>query len=167
MSVEYLDAYLIDGSKTEETLIRGQQIKEGLFYLASEVLVLLNRREVLFVKRHPNKSGFPNYFEATATGAARKGETSQQAAYRELLEETGIACSNLIYNHRWINESSQIIFDSYIAPINSAQRPLVELQASEAVDYEWVTLENIPVFAQNNMVFDRQIEMIQEIARKL
>lgn len=165
MSVEYLDAYRIDGSKTEETLIRGKEIKNGLFYLASEVLVVFNRAEVLFVQRHPNKKGYPNYFEATATGAALKGETSKQAAYRELLEETGIACPNLIYNHRWINESSQIIFDSYIAPINSDKRPTVELQVTEAVDYRWVALEDISTFARNNKVIDRQIKLIQKLTR--
>lgn len=86
---EYCDAY-----DENRHLLSGKIINRDTFsstddfHLVVQVL-LLHRKDqsVLFMHRARNKATFPDYFEATAGGAALCRETSEEAARRELKEE--------------------------------------------------------------------------------
>ena len=88
--MEKWDAYLKNGMKTELLLTRGQPIPDGLYHLVVDVLVQHNDGDLLFMQRALDRRGYPGYFEASAGGSALSGEIAEQAALRELEEETGI-----------------------------------------------------------------------------
>jgi len=98
--VELWDAYREDGTLAGCYLVRGEVIPDGLFHLVSEVLVLHEDSTVLLMQRDINKPVFPGLYFASAAGSALAGESSYDAAIRELKEETGIDALKLeqIYN---------------------------------------------------------------------
>ena len=54
-----------------------------------QVCIFNSKGEMLIQQRQPFKSDWSNMWDITAAGSALTGETSQQAAERELFEELG------------------------------------------------------------------------------
>lgn len=71
------------------TLKRGNPIPEGYYHTVVHIIIF--NRDGLFLsqQRTPNKT-FPEMWDITVGGSALAGETSQQAAHRELKEELGL-----------------------------------------------------------------------------
>ena len=80
------------GRKTGETWERSRvrEIPEGRYHIVCDVLIRHQDGEFLLMRRDPEKDVFPGCLEASAGGAALAGETPEQAARRELKEETGL-----------------------------------------------------------------------------
>ena len=86
---EIWDAYDRQFHKIENiTLIRGQNIEDGMYHLVSEIIVKHRDGTYLLMQRDPRKR-HGGKWELTAGGSALKGETPHQCALRELREETG------------------------------------------------------------------------------
>lgn len=60
---------------------------KGTYHLVVHVCVFNQKGEMLIQQRQPFKQGWPNLWDVTMGGSALAGETSQQAAMRELKEE--------------------------------------------------------------------------------
>ena len=73
--MEKWNAYTRDGQLTDEILIRGEVIPEGLYFIACGVLVRHVDGSFLCMKRAKVKSSFGGYLEATAHGAAQLGDS--------------------------------------------------------------------------------------------
>ena len=110
--MEKWDAYTRNGNLVNKVLIRGEEIPDGLYHLACEVLVKHIDGSYLCMKRAMTKSYYPGYYEATAGGSALLGEDKYQCIKRELVEETGISCEKFdeigykIYDKKFICNSS-------------------------------------------------------------
>lgn len=85
---EIWDIYSKYRQKTGRTILRGETLKEGEYYLVVDVWIRNSAGKYLITKRTPNKT-FPNLWTTTG-GAAIKGDDSLQAALREVKEEIGI-----------------------------------------------------------------------------
>lgn len=72
------------------TMIRGHRIKDGDYHLTVHVCIFNSNGEMLIQKRQPFKQGFSGLWDVTVGGSAVHGDTSKQAARRELFEEVGI-----------------------------------------------------------------------------
>ena len=68
---------------------RGEEMKNGEYHLAVQVCIFNQKGQMLIQQRQPFKSDWSNMWDITAAGSALAGETSQQAAERELFEELG------------------------------------------------------------------------------
>ena len=88
--MEIWDGYRIDGSLAGVDIVRGEPIPRGIYFLMVEILVRHTDGDYLLMHRDTRKKAFAGYLEATAGGAALKGEDPYTAALRELKEETGI-----------------------------------------------------------------------------
>ncbi len=75
---------------TGKTHIRGEKLAPGELHLVIHVCIFNEKGQLLIQKRQKDKEGWPNYWDLSAAGSALKGETSQQAAEREVQEELGI-----------------------------------------------------------------------------
>ncbi len=157
---EYWDAYLENGLKTNETLIRGKKIADGLFHLVVEILVINNDNEILFMKRHPDKRSYASFFEASAGGSVLKGEESYDAVIRELYEETGIKIDKPVFVDRRVSEKHRIIFDEYIVRLYLNKLPKITLQKGETVDFRWVKKEELYNFYKKNSIIPGHIDKI-------
>jgi len=64
----------------------------GFISRVSVVFVKNSSGKIMICKRGPNKKNDPNKYDLSACGNVDAGETYEQAAARELMEETGIKC---------------------------------------------------------------------------
>lgn len=87
--MEYLDLYDINRMRTGKTLLRGENRKDG-YYLVVQVILFNAKGQMLIQQRQSDKLGWPNQWDVSSGGSAQAGETSQQAASRELREELGL-----------------------------------------------------------------------------
>lgn len=157
--MEKWDAYLKNGMKTELLLTRGQPIPDGLYHLVVDVLVQHNDGDLLFMQRALDRRGYPGYFEASAGGSALAGEIAEQAALRELEEETGIVpwdC-HLVKIKRYDNDACFI--HTFIARTDCDKED-IRLQEGETIAYKWVPLSDIDNFLNTHKVIPRQKDYI-------
>ena len=91
--MEEWDLYTCERIKTGRTVVKGSEIPKGYFRLVIHVCVFNKKGELLIQKRQITKSGWPDLWDLSVGGHVIAGETSQQAAERELKEELGIGFS--------------------------------------------------------------------------
>lgn len=134
---ELWDAYLPDGRKAGKTLIRGEEIPEGLFHIVADVLVKHADGDYLVMQRDFRKEGYPGKFESGASGSILKGETPYEGALRELREETGIAADHLTFLFA-ASDLKQTLYFSYLC-ITDCDKQSVTLQEGETIAYQWLS----------------------------
>ena len=90
MQAEKWDIFDSNGIRTGKTATRGKVVlKSGEYHLVVHIWVVSSSGKFLLQKRAEDKKLMPGEWAATG-GAAIAGETSFQAARRELKEELGI-----------------------------------------------------------------------------
>ena len=102
----------------------------------------------LLTKRSDLKDVYPGYWEASAGGSALSGETPQQAALRELSEETGLVPDALELTGILFKDSSRGMYYSYIARV-SCDKDSIVLQEGETTDYKWVGKEGFLAYVDS------------------
>ena len=85
---ELWDLYDIDRRPLNRTIQRGEALPEGTYHLAVGIAVFNTKGDILLTQRAQVKSQYPGCWEIPG-GCAQAGETSLEAACRELREETG------------------------------------------------------------------------------
>lgn len=162
--MEIWDGYRADGTLAGIDLIRGEPVPDGIYFLVVEILVRHKDGEYLLMKRDLTKPAFPGYFEATAGGAAQKGEDPLTAALRELREETGIEAralepiANMLYR--------QMICYQYLC-VTDCDKDSVTLQEGETVGYKWVTEKDFIEFVSSGDMIPTQRERYTDYFKKL
>ena len=162
--MEIWDGYRADGSLAGIDLVRGEPVPDGIYFMTVEILVRHTDGDYLLMKRDERKPAFPGYLEATAGGAAQKGEDPLTAAFRELREETGIMAdtlepiANMVYR-RMINYQYLCVTD--------CDKSSVALQEGETVGYKWVTEKEFIEFVNSGDMIPTQRERYTEYFKKL
>ena len=87
--MELWDLYTADRQPIGRTMRRGEPRPEGCYNLSVSVWIRNAEGKYLISQRAANKSTYPLWWE-TVGGGVLAGETTQQAAVREVLEEVGI-----------------------------------------------------------------------------
>ena len=90
--MEYWDLYDKDRNKLNKIVKRGDYLNDNEYHLVINAWIKNKNNEFLITQRSRNKS-HPLMWECTG-GSALMGETSLEAAIREVNEETGIDVSN-------------------------------------------------------------------------
>jgi isopentenyldiphosphate isomerase len=88
--MEFWDVYDVDRKKTGRTWQRGNRLENGDYHLVIHVCIFNKDGQMLIQQRQPFKDGWANMWDITVGGSATVGDTSQQAAMRELEEEIGL-----------------------------------------------------------------------------
>lgn len=88
--MENWDLYDLHRNKTGKITTRGSEMAPDEYHLVVHVCLFNKQGEMLIQQRQPFKYGWSNYWDVTCGGSAIRGDTSQQAASRELFEELGI-----------------------------------------------------------------------------
>lgn len=153
MIMEVWDAYFADGRPANRELIRGEAIPEGLYHLTSEILVRHTDGEYLLMQRAFSKSKYGGFYEATAGGAALKGEDPLTCAVRELREETGI--SDAFFEEIGNCTMRNCIYHQFLATTH-CDKSSVRLQEGETVAFLWLSEKDFIAFVNSDRMIDTQ-----------
>lgn len=134
--MELWDAYDAAGRPTGGTLVRGQPVPPGQYHLVAEVLIRHQDGSWLLMRRDGEKSFCPGMWEASAGGSALQGESAEDAALREALEETGLHLSGLRRMERIVGDC--FLFD-YFVGLTADDKQAVTLQPGETAAFRWVS----------------------------
>ncbi len=139
IKVEIWDLYDEQGRKTGETWERSRmmEIPEGRYHIVCDILIRHTDGDFLLTLRAPDKEVWPGCLEASAGGSALAGETPEEAARREMKEETGLEPEIFeLIGTTWRSASRSVVY-AYLAVVNCG-KDTVRLQPGETVDYRWV-----------------------------
>lgn len=146
---EYWDVYDKNRVFQNRTIRRGEPFKDGEYYVSCEVWIVNSKGEMLVTQRNPNKKA-GGLWEFVG-GGVHAGETTAQAAVREVKEEVGITLTpdelSLLhfYKHR------NYFMDIYLVRKDINVENIV-LDSNEAVDAKWVSKEEWRVMIENQVV---------------
>jgi isopentenyldiphosphate isomerase len=93
---ERIEVYTPDGRPTGVVKSRAAIHESGDWHLAAFVWVFDPAGRILLQRRAPDKDAWPGRWDASAAGHVEAGETSEEAARRELAEELGIRATSLL-----------------------------------------------------------------------
>ena len=137
--MEIWDLYDENGNRTGETWERSRalEIPDGKYHIVCDILIRHRDGDFLLTLRDPRKETYPGCWEASAGGSALAGETPEEAARREMLEETGLKADSLELIGTTLRPRSHALFWSYLGLV-SCDKSSVRLQEGETVDYRWM-----------------------------
>ncbi len=150
--MELWDLYDKNRQPLFRTHQRGKKMNPGEHHIVVEVWTVNSKKEILVTLRDHCKEDYPDKWENTG-GSALAGETSKQAAIRELMEETGIIAleNNLILLGTYQEESAFV--DIYLLRRDILINQL-KVQDGETVDARWISLEEL-----DNMIADQSLDL--------
>ena len=88
--MEIFDLYDCARRPLGRTMIRGTKTPANCYRLVVHVCIFNPKGEMLIQQRQSFKDGWPNMWDVSVGGSVIAGETSQDGARRELLEELGL-----------------------------------------------------------------------------
>lgn len=140
--MELWDAYDANGCRTGGTLVRGEPVPDGVYHLVAGILVEHADGTLLLMLRDPNKDTWPGVYEATSGGAALQGETPEEAARRELFEETGVRAETLIPLYEEISHRRHGVYRGFLCKTD-CDKQSITLQKGETAGYLWATRDEV------------------------
>ena len=162
--MEIWDAYDRDFNLIKGlALVRGEPIPEGVFHLVSDVIVRHVCGDYLLMRRDLRKH-YGGLWEATAGGAALRGEDPLDCALRELREETGICADDLTEVGRVCDQRHTLYVD-YLC-VTDCDKDCVTLQEGETMAYRWVSRDKLLGMKASELVTERMQAFIEELTVK-
>ena len=140
--MELWDLYDKDRVATGETHERGRPVPAGRYHTVVHVAVFDRDGRLLIQQRQPFKEGWPNLWDMTVGGSAIAGETSSQAAQRELWEEVGLTV-DLTDTQPSLTIFYDTCFDDVYVVTRDVDPASLTLQYEEVQAVRWATEEEV------------------------
>lgn len=121
--------------------------KHTIIYAAGGLV--LNQNNQLLIIHRLGKWDFPK-------GKIEKGETAENAAIREVMEETGVSKITNIspftsMYHTYMQDNQQIIKETFWFLMRSnITEPLIPQTEEHITEVKWVSLEDVPTYLYNS-----------------
>jgi 8-oxo-dGTP pyrophosphatase MutT (NUDIX family) len=138
---EFWDLYDAERRPLNELHMRGDRMRRGTYHIAVGIWTVNDKNEILLTLRSREKRDWPQMWENTA-GSVLAGESSRQAAVRELREETGIRVKEDELFLLGTERGRNTIGDCYIVRKNVPLRDIV-FQRGETCAARWVSLAGL------------------------
>ncbi|MCH4889468.1 NUDIX domain-containing protein [Acidaminobacter sp. JC074] len=157
--MELWDLYNIEGEKTGQTHIRGDQVPKDRYHLVVHIVIKNSNGDFLIQKRSDNKESAPGQWAFTG-GSATSGETSLSAALRELEEETGIKLENLKFRKRLIGHTyfADIWFGYHDVDVET-----LEFQVEEVSALDFQSVDTIKQMIKDGTFHSYEDEYLNEV----
>ncbi|WP_099206177.1 NUDIX hydrolase [Scatolibacter rhodanostii] len=120
---------------------RGEMMNFGEYHIDVEIWTVDSNRNILITLRDSTKQYYPSKWEATG-GSVLSGETSRQAAIRELKEETGILAVEDELSFLGTCQEIEAFVDIYLLRCDIPISKLI-MQPGETVDAKWISFEQL------------------------
>ena len=154
--MELWDIYDINKQPTGRTMERNDwNMKEGDYHLTVLGVVARPDGKFLITRRVMTKAWAPGWWEVSG-GAVQAGETSEEAVFREVKEETGLDVSKaeggyqFTYRRENPEEGDNYFVDVYRFILDFEESDVV-LQEEETGGYMLADLEQIKAFAEQGI----------------
>jgi len=151
--MEIWDLYDKNRVKLEKTMVRGDEVPEGCYHLVVESVIMNDKNQILIQKRHPEKIGWPSYWEFSCGGSATTNDTSLDAIKREIAEEIGIDINPDNIKDIIKRSFGNSHYDFYFIRENIDIKDTT-LQAIEVVDIKWVTYQEVMQMLNDGLFVD-------------
>lgn len=163
MTGELWDLTDVDGTPTGVTHRRGDPVPPGAFHIVSSVCAIRGDGRILLTQRAATKT-YPMEWEIPA-GSALTGESSAQAAVRELGEETGLAVTTEALEPVGRVIEANALVDVYVArvPDDAAVVPDPE----EVAGSRWATLAELDALVAAGGMAEPWIERLEQLREPL
>ena len=150
MKTEIWDILDADGTQTGKTVARGRCfLKQGEYHLVVHIWIVSSDGKFLLQRRSDKKKLMPGEWAATG-GAAISGESSYEAANRELFEELGIPSNKQTLKQILRLKRRNSLLDVWMITSDVAVEQL-KLQKSEVAEARWVTEKELFDMINNGM----------------
>lgn len=127
---------------------RGKHIEKGDYHLVIHVWIVNDKGQYLIQRRQPWKHGWPNMWDCAAGGSALRGESTKEAAIREIREEIGIDLDEKnmekLFSLKFLKGFDDIWFVKQNVDINKTI-----LQYEEVAEVKWAEKEEIKKMVQD------------------
>lgn len=166
MNIEIWDVLNASAKPTGKTVVRGKGfLKPGEYHLVVHIWIISSDGKVLIQRRSDDKKLMPGEWAATG-GSAISGESSFEAAKRELFEELGIRShkGNLVKLLRLKRKSS--FLDVWAITVDLPAEKLV-LQKSEVSTARWVKQSKLQEMIENGEYHNYGDEYFDNVFEKL
>lgn len=159
--MELFDLYDIKGHKTGKTIQRGKPIPNDLYHLVVHVIIKNSKGELLVQKRSLLKETHPGLWAFTA-GSATTGETSIEAAQRELGEEIGLHLEKeqFLFHKRVIKDC---FFDDIWFVYSEVDINQLEYQVEEVSEAAFMTIDGIKDMVSKGTFYNYEDDYFMEV----
>lgn len=140
--MEIWDIYDRDRQFTGKTMVRGSRFGVGEYHLAVHVCIFNPKGKMLIQQRQPFKRGWSNLWDISVGGSAVAGDSSQQAAEREVFEEIGYKV-NLRNKRPALTINFDYGFNDFYIIEEDLDIHALHLQFEEVQQVRWATKEEI------------------------
>ena len=137
---EYWDLYDADRKTLGRTIKRGDAFAEGEYYVCCEIWIQNSEGKFLVTQRHPDKKA-GGLWEFTG-GGVLAGETTEQAAVREVQEEIGLPVEESELSLLEVYQHKNYFMDIFVVKKDVEVNKLT-LQAEEVVAAKWVSHDEL------------------------
>lgn len=137
---EYWDVYDKNRIFQNRTIHRGDAFAEGDYYVCCEAWLKNSKGELLITQRHPSKKA-GGLWEFVG-GGVLAGESTAQAAIREVKEEIGLDITEAELTYLYEYRRKNYFIDIYLVNKEVDIKDVV-LDLTEATDAKWVTKEEL------------------------
>ena len=120
------------------TVTRAEMRRDRLRHRGVFIAVVTSRGELVIHQRSPLKDIWPSYWDIGAGGVVGAGESYEQSARRELLEELGIETELVPLGQSYYEDSEVALFGHGFAAIHDGP---YEFRDGEVAAIEVVTLD--------------------------
>ena len=140
--MEKWDIYDKDRNLTGKQMYRGDPFEQGAYHVVIHVCLFNQKGEMLIQQRQPDKEDWKNMWDITVGGSAIAGESSQQAAEREVKEELGYTL-NLRNSRPSLTANFENGFDDYYLMETDVTISNLSLPTEEVKQVRWSSKDDI------------------------
>lgn len=158
---EIRDLYLADRVRSGQTQVRGDKIPDDLYVVIVHVALFNYKQQLLIQRRSPTHSHWPGVWDISCGGSTIAGETSREAAQRELFEELGLKLeldNRPQFSMSWTNGFD----DVYTLRLPGDFRPEdCILQPEEVAEVRFATLQDVLELYHRGEFFPHRESMLR------
>lgn len=159
MSEELIDVLDSEGKNTGETKSRSFVHQNGAWHRAVHIWIINDKKELLIQRRAIQKESHPGKWDISAAGHVVAGETSLEAAVKEIKEELDlivepndlqflftIVSRAVLNNNTYLNNE----FDDVYLLRKNLDISQIKLQQGEVAEVKWISVSELKRVTQEH-----------------